>query len=131
MFEFSNYSSKSNYYNNSNKSVVGKMKYEKGNILIEELFALNKKMDLYLIVDKRGHEKPKGVNKNAFVELSYDEFKDVLLNKKCLRYSMNRIQSKDYRIETYEIKNMYFSCLDYKIRIENNGCDGVVLGYQS
>ena len=91
MFEFSNYSSKSNYYNNSNKSVVGKMKYEKGDILIEEFFALNQKMYLYLIDDKSEHKNAKGVNKNAFVELSYDEFKDFQLNRKCLRYSTNRI----------------------------------------
>ena len=28
-------------------------------------------------------------------------YKDVLLNKKCLKHSMNRIQSKDYRIDLF------------------------------
>ena len=53
------------------------------------------------------------------------------LNKKCLRHSMNRIQSKDYKIGTYEINNISLSCYDDKIYISNNGYDGLALGYQS
>ena len=32
---------------------------------------------------------------------------DVLLNNKCLRYSMNRIQSKNHRIGTYDEKKNF------------------------
>ena len=42
---------------------------------------------------------------------------------------MNRIQSKDPRIGTYEINNIYLSPSDDKIYIQNNGCDGLALGY--
>ena len=59
------------------------------------------------------------------------KYKDVLLNKKCLRHSMNRIQSKDYKIGTYEINKIPLSCFDDKIYIQNNGCEGLPLGYQS
>ena len=52
-----------------------------------------------------------------------------MLNKKCLRYSMNRIQSKDQRKGTYEISKISLSCLDDKIYIQNNGYDGLALGY--
>ena len=44
---------------------------------------------------------------------------------------MNRIQSKDHKIGTYEISKISLSCFDDKICIENNGCDGLALGYQS
>ena len=44
-------------------------------------------------------------------------------------YSMNRIQSKDYRIGTYEINKISLSCFDDKIYIQNNGYDGLALGY--
>ena len=37
---------------------------------------------------------------------SHNEYEDVLLKKKCLRHSTNRIQSKDHRIGTYEIKKI-------------------------
>ena len=59
------------------------------------------------------------------------KYKDVLLNKKCLRHSMNRIQSKDYKIGNYEINKIPLSCFDDKIYIQNNGCEGLALGYQS
>ena len=49
--------------------------------------------------------------------------------EKCLRYSMNRIQSKDHRIQAYEINKISFSCFDDKIYIQNNGCGGLALGY--
>ena len=42
---------------------------------------------------------------------------------------MNRIQSKDHRIGTYEIKKISLSCFDEKIFIQNNGCDGIALAY--
>ena len=44
---------------------------------------------------------------------------------------MNGIQGKDHRIGTYEINNILLSCFDYKIYIQNNGYDGLALGYQS
>ena len=71
------------------------------------------------------------MNKNVVATISYNEYKDILLNKKCIRYSMNRIQSKDHRTGTYEIKKISLSCFDDKIYIRNNGYDGLALGYQS
>ena len=46
------------------------------------------------------------------------QYKDVLLNKKCLRHSINRVQSKDHRIGTYEINKIFLSCFDNKIYIQ-------------
>ena len=71
------------------------------------------------------------MNKNVVATISYNEHKDVLLNKKCIRYSMNRIQSKDHRIGTYEINKISLPFFDDKIYIQNNGYDGLALGYQS
>ena len=44
MFDFSSYSTKSKYYDNSNKLVIEKMKDENGSIAIEakNVFILNK-----------------------------------------------------------------------------------------
>ena len=44
MFDFSNYSTKSKYYGNSNKLVVGKMKDETTGVAIEEYVGLRPKM---------------------------------------------------------------------------------------
>ena len=48
-----------------------------------------------------------------------------------LRHSINRIQSKDYRIGTYGVNKILLSCFDDKIYIQNNGYEGLALGYQS
>ena len=42
---------------------------------------------------------------------------------------MNRIQRKDHRIRTYEIKKNCLSCFDNKIHILNNGYDRLVISY--
>ena len=129
MFDFSNYSTKSKYYDNSNKLVVGKIKDETTGVAIEEFVGLKPKMYSYLVNDNSEHKKAKGVNRNVVATISHNEYKDVLLNKKCLRHSMNRIQSKDHRIGTYEINKISLSCFHDKIYIEKNGCDGLALGY--
>ena len=41
---------------------------------------------------------------------------------------MNRIQSNDHRVKTYEINKISLSWFDGKINIQNSGCDGLALG---
>ena len=52
----------------------------------------------YLIDDNSEHEKAKGVNRNTVATTNHNEYKDVFLNQKCLRNSMNRFQSKDHEM---------------------------------
>ena len=86
-------------------------------------------MRSYLLDDNREHKKAKAVNKNVVETISHNEYKDVILNKKRLRHSVNRVQSKDHRTGTYEINKISLSCFDDKIYIQNNGCDGLALSY--
>ena len=86
MFGFSNFSTKSNYYDNSNKLVVGKIKDKTAGVVMEEFVGLKPKIYLYLVDDNSEHKKAKGINKNVVATISHDEYKDVLLNKKCLRH---------------------------------------------
>ena len=46
--DFSNYSTKSKFYDGSNKLVIGKMKNETGGVVIEEFVGLKPKMYLFL-----------------------------------------------------------------------------------
>ena len=91
MFDFSNYLTKSKYYDNSNKLVVGKMKDETASVTIEEIVRLKPKMYQYLVDNNSEHEKVMGVNKNVVATKGHNEYKDVLLNKKYSRHSMNKI----------------------------------------
>ena len=58
----------------------------------------------FLLDDSSEHKKTKEVNKNVVATINH-----VLLNKKCLRHSVNRIQSKDRRQEL--IKSTKLLCL--------------------
>ena len=84
MFGFSNYWTKSKYYGNSNKVMVGKMKDETTAVVMKEFAG----------------RKAKGINKNVVAAVSHNGYESVLLKKKCLRHLMNRIQSKYHRIGT-------------------------------
>ena len=134
MFDFSNYSAKSKSYddiNTNNKLVVGKMKDETGGVAIEEFVRLKPKMYSLLGNDSSEHKKGKGVIKNVVVRIGHSKCRDVLLNNKCLMYLLNRIQSKNPKIGTYDINKISLSYFDDKIYILNNGYDGLALGYWS
>ena len=109
--------------------MIGRIKDETAGVAIEEFVGLKPKMYPYMVDDNSETKKTMGVNKNVDATISHNEYKDVMLNKKCLRHSMNRIQSKDHRIGTFEINKISLSCFDDKIYIQNYGCDGLALGY--
>ena len=53
--------------------------------------------------------------------MSYTEYRDALLNKKCLRHSINKDQSKDHEIGTCESNKTTLIFFDDKVNIRNNG----------
>ena len=79
------------------------MKDETGGFAIKEFVRLKPKMYSFLVEDNSEHKKVKGVNRNVVAAKIHNKYKDVLLNIKCLKHLMNRIQSKDHIIGTYEI----------------------------
>ena len=69
------------------------------------------------------------MNKNTIATIGHNGYKDVLLNNKCIRQSMNRIQSKDHRIGTYEVNQISLPCFDSKTYIQNNEYERLALTY--
>ena len=80
------------------------MKHKTGDVATEQFVRLKPRIYLFLVNDNSEHKKAKSVNKNVFAAISNNGYKNVLLNKKFLRDSMNRIQSKDHRTGAYKIK---------------------------
>ena len=78
IFDFSNYSTKVKYHDNTNKLMVVKMKYEADGVVIEEFFGLKPKMYSYLLNDNSKYKKVKGVNRNVVATISHNEYKDVM-----------------------------------------------------
>ena len=91
IFDFSNFSFTSKYYDDLNKYVVGKMKDKTGGIANEEIVELKPKIYSFLIDNVVSIKKAKGVNKSVVARINHSEYNDVLLNNKSLSHSMNRI----------------------------------------
>ena len=68
-------------------------------------------------IDGKEHNTAKGVS----IATEFDNFKDVLLNKKIIRHKMKRIQSKKHKLGTYEFDNMSLSCFDNKRYVLDDG----------
>ena len=80
LFDFSNYSKDSRFYDESNKKVIGKMKDEYGGVIIDEFIGLKAKMYSIKKIDGSESSTAKGVN----IATEFNEFKDVLFKKKLL-----------------------------------------------
>ena len=72
IFDFSNYSTDSIYYDDSNKLFSGRMKDETGGVAIEEFVGLKSKMYSFLVKNS-DHKKVKGVNKNVVATIGHNE----------------------------------------------------------
>ena len=110
LFDFSNYSKDSKFFDETNKNVIGKMKDQFGRIIIDEFIGLKSKMYSIKKIDGRESNTAKGVN----IATGFNEFKDVLFNKKFIRHKMEKIQAKKHKIGTYEIDKISLSCFDDK-----------------
>ena len=105
--------------------MTGKMKDEIGGVATEEFVGSKPKTFSYFIDDSGEQKTQRTWNKTAVATTSHNYYKDVLLNKKCLRHSENRIQSKYYGLETYEVNKIAFLCFNDKMYNQSNGCDGL------
>ena len=105
------------------------MKDETGSVAIEKSVGLKSKMYLFVEDDSTEHKKAIGVNKNVVARISHSKCKYVFLNNKSLWHSMNRIQSKNHKIEIYELNKISLSCFDDRRYILNNRYDELGFGY--
>ena len=117
MFDFSNYPKDLQFFDKTNKKVIGKMKDESEGEITNEFVGLKSKIYSMKNIDGKESNKAKGVN----IATEFNKFKDTLFNKKIIRYKMRRIQSKRHKIGTYEINKISLSCFDDKRFVLNNG----------
>ena len=117
LFDFSNYSKVSKFYDDANKKVIGKMKDEYGGVFIDQFVGLKSKMYSIRKIDGNESSTAKGVN----IATEFNEFKIVLFNKKIIRHKMKRIQAKKHKIGTYEIDKISLSCFDDKRFVLDDG----------
>ena len=117
LFDFSNYSKDSKFYDDTNKKVIGKMKDEYGGVIIDEFIGLKSKMYSIKKIDGGESSTAKGVN----ITTEFNEFKNILFNKKIISHKIKRIQAKKHKIGTYEVDKIYLSCFDDKRQVLDDG----------
>ena len=93
------------------------MKDEYGRVIIDELLGLKSKMYSTRKINGSESSTAKGVN----IATEFNEFKDVLFNKKNIKHKMKRIQAKKHKIGTHEIDKISLSCFDDKRYILDDG----------
>ena len=82
LFDFSDHSLDSEFFDPINKKVMGKMKDEFKGKIISEFVGLKSKMYLLVTVDDEEVKKAKGMNKNVVKNIEHKKFDDVLFNEK-------------------------------------------------
>ena len=61
-------------------------------------------------IDGKEYNTAKGVN----IATEFNEFKNILFNKKIMRHKMRRIQAKNRKLGTYKINKISSSCFENK-----------------
>ena len=91
------YPKDSEFFDETNKKVIGKIKDEFGGVIVIEFIGLKSKMHSVKKTDGKKCNAAKGVS----IATEFDKFKDVLFNEKIIRHKMKRIQSKKHELVTY------------------------------
>ena len=86
------------------------MKDEFGGVIVIKLIGLKSKIYSMKKIDDKQCNTAKGVS----IATEFDKFKDILLNEKVIRHKMERIQSKEHKLETQEIEKISLLCLTIK-----------------
>ena len=77
---------------------------------IHKFLGIKSKMHSILLDDGKEFNTAKGVN----TAMEFNEYNNILFNKKVTRDKMRRIKSKKHRIGTYEVNKILLSCFDDK-----------------
>ena len=117
MFDFSNYSKDSGFFDETNRKVIVKMKDEFDEVIVDEFVGLKSK--IYSI--KKIYGKECNTTKGVSIAIEFNKFKNVLFRKKIILHKMKRIQSKKYKLGTYEMNKISLSCFDNKRYMLDDG----------
>ena len=112
-FDNSDYSESSPYFDKTNKKVIGKFKDEAAGVPICEFVGLRSKMYSYIKDNQKGGKTAKGIKKSVIKEdITHENYKDTLFNKKQLHHKMKTIRSENHELNSYEINKVSLSCFD-------------------
>ena len=130
LFDNSDYSENSKYFNKTNKKVIGKFKDEAAGIPITEFIGLRSKMYSYIKDNQKVGKTAKGIKKNIIKNnIKHEDYKNVLLENKQIHHQMKTIRSINHKIGSYDLNKVSLSCFDDKRYISNNGIESLAYGH--
>ena len=129
-FDNSDYPRASPYYYDSNKKIIGKFKDEAAGVPITEFVGLRSKMYSYTKEDGKEGKTAKGIKKAVIKnDIQFENYRDILFNKKQIRHKMRTIRSQSHQLGSYEINKIILSCFDDKRYIHDNGVSSYAYGH--
>ena len=117
LFDFSNFSKDSKFYDSQKEMVAGTIKVVNKGISVNKFVGLNSKVHSILSDDGKESNTAKRVN----IATECNGIRDTLFNKKIIRHKMKTIQSKKHKLGTYEINKISLSCFDNKRFVLTDG----------
>ena len=129
-FDNSDYPENSQYFNKTNKKVIGKFKDEAAGIPITEFVGLRSKMYSYAKDNDKGGKTAKGIKKNVIKnDIKHEDYKNVLFNNKQIHHEMKTIRSEKHQLGSFELNKISLSCFDDKRYIHHNGITSYSYGH--
>ena len=124
-FDNSDYPESSQYFDKTNKKVIGKFKDEAAGVPIIEFVGLRSKMYSYEKDNQKGGKTAKGIKKIVFNDnIKHDNYKQVQMYHK-----MKTIRSINHQLGSYEINKVSLSCFDDKRYIHNEAITSYGYGH--
>ena len=130
-FDFSSYHQDHPLYNTHNKSKRGKWKDEVKNQIIEEAVFLRSKCYAIKMTKDSNIPGPKvvaGVTKTAQKHISYQDYKNTLLESRMMYVKQRRFGSENHQIYTYEGSKIALNYFDDK-RYQSNKIETLPYGH--
>ena len=129
-FDNSEYPVDSQYFDKTNKKVIGKFKDEVAGVPIREFVGLRSKMYSYMKDNQTGGKTAKGIKKNVIKKnITHENYKETLFNNKQMHHTMKTIRSNNHQLGSYELNEVSLSCFDDKRYIHNNGDTSYAYGH--
>ena len=113
IFDNSDYPQDSQFFDSTNKKVIGKFKDKAAGMPIVEFIGLRSKMYSYVKDNGKNEKTAKGVRKYVIKKnITHENYKDCLLNGKQILHSMRTIRSDHHQIGSYQLNKISLSCFD-------------------
>ena len=129
-FDSSDYPTKSPYFDESDKKVIGKFKDEAAGMPIVEFMGLRSTVYSYMKDNEKGGKTAKGIKKNVIKNnIKHEDYKKVLFNNEQIYHTMKTIRSQNHKLGSFEINKISRSCFDDKRYILNNGINSYAYGH--